>query len=78
MFCFTISQKPVIFIFASMVHDILYQYHWFTNSGYTKKQCEEIFLGEMRKQQFRLAYIYYLGVRIFGFIYWFTKRPNLG
>jgi hypothetical protein len=47
--------------FPSLVHDILYQIR-----VCPRKKADQIFLDMMRSRKFKLAYLYYIAVRLFG------------
>jgi hypothetical protein len=70
------TGRPAAY-YASMVHDVLYQYHKKFKDKITRKQVDLIFLDELRKQNFRLAYIYFLFVRGLGGVYWGAKRKHI-
>ena len=62
-----ITRKPKTY-YSSLCHDIGYRYlrlcpDWFP---YTKIQVDYFFFRLMRQSRFRLAWLYYVGVRIFG------------
>ncbi len=52
---------------ASALHDCLYNEH---NSPLTRKQVDKLLLKELKKIGFTCAYLYYLGVRAFGWMFW--------
>jgi hypothetical protein len=63
------TEKPLTYK-ASMVHDVLYQYHKKFEGKITRKQVDGIFLDELEKAHFLPARMYYMMVRTFGWIYW--------
>jgi hypothetical protein len=56
--------------FASMVHDVLYQFHEEFKGKISRKQVDRIFLDEMEKEHFMPARMYYMMVRALGWMYW--------
>lgn len=52
---------------ASAVHDCLYNEH---NCPLTRRQVDKLLLRELREIEFNCAYLYYLGTRAFGWIFW--------
>lgn len=60
----TITGKAACYT-ASLGHDALYQF----GAG-RRKDADRIFLGEMLKVKFPLAYAYYYAVRVFGWMFW--------
>jgi hypothetical protein len=56
--------------YASMVHDVLYQFHDEFGKKISRKQVDLIFIDELEKGQFIPARMYYLMVRALGGIYW--------
>ena len=53
--------------FASMIHDVLYQYK--RCAPVTRKEADRIFLDMLRESGYMWATIYYLGVRMFGWVF---------
>lgn len=60
------DYKPYTY-YASMIHDVLYQYK--RCAPVTRKEADKIFYKMLKKSGFKLAPIYYLFVRSFG--WWF-------
>jgi hypothetical protein len=56
--------------YASMAHDILYQFRKDLKGFVTRKQADRVFLELLRRDGFQLAEVYYLAVRLFGLTYW--------
>ena len=67
-----LNSKPKTY-YASMAHDILYQFRDQLTGKVTRKQADAIFLEQMKSQQFLLANLYYRGVRMFGGLFWKSK-----
>ena len=59
--------------FASMVHDALYQFLG-AESPISRREADGCFLRLMTESHFRLRYIYWLAVRLFGRFVWHGKR----
>ncbi len=66
------NRKPKTY-YASMAHDILYQFRDQLVGKVTRKQADAIFLEQMKKQHFFLANLYYRSVRMFGGLFWKAK-----
>ena len=60
------TVKPITY-YASMVHDVLYQYK--REHDITRKQTDQLFRELLKKEKFKLATIYYWAVRVFGGFY---------
>lgn len=67
-----LNSKPKTY-YASMAHDILYQFRDQLVGKVTRHQADTIFLEQMKKQNFLLANVYYRGVRMFGGLFWKSK-----
>lgn len=50
---------------ASLVHDVLYQFLK-SNLPYSRKDADRFFLELMKETGFKLRWVYYIAVRIFG------------
>jgi len=53
---------------ASLAHDVLYEYS--ALNLVSRKDADRIFLHEMQKASFKLAKMYFFGVRLMGRFYW--------
>ncbi|MEM6737714.1 MAG: DUF1353 domain-containing protein [Bacteroidota bacterium] len=60
------DYKPYTY-YASMVHDVLYQYK--RCAPITRAEADKIFLYMLKKSGFMWCYVYYIGVRSFGWIF---------
>ncbi len=67
------TMKPKTY-FASLVHDSLYQYYPY--HPFRRKELDVLFLNMMKDANFKLAFIYYLAVRAFGWVFTY-KRPKI-
>ena len=56
--------------FASLVHDVLYQFSNDLKTCITRKQADKEFYYILKSDDFRLARLYYWVVRAFGWIWW--------
>lgn len=65
--------KPKTY-YASMVHDLLYQHRVRLGKEHKvkRKDVDQLFLDELKKEGFKLAQFYYVMVRIFGGLYWYN------
>lgn len=63
--------KPVTY-YASLIHDILYQFR--REIGITRKDADQVFLYYLG--DFRLRYVYYAAVRIFGSVFSWLNREK--
>lgn len=68
------TGKPKTY-FASMVHDALYQF-LDVEGPITRTQADECFLRLMEESEFALRHVYWLAVRLFGYIVWWGKRKK--
>ncbi|MDX2195561.1 MAG: DUF1353 domain-containing protein [Cytophagales bacterium] len=57
---------------ASLIHDVLYQYHKELDKIVKRSQADRIFLEILEKNNFKLAKPYYWAVSAFGWSYWNT------
>ena len=60
------SYKPKTY-YASMVHDVLYQYKRCV--PVTRKEADRIFLYQLREAKWMWAGLYWVGVRLFGWVF---------
>jgi hypothetical protein len=58
--------------FASLVHDVFYQYA--SENLLTRKQVDQLFLSLMLLSGFRGAYLYYFAVRSVAWMFWKGKK----
>ncbi len=72
----TTTGRPITY-YASMVHDILYQFNLEMDGLLKRSDVDKVFFDELKKQNFQLSHSYYFSVRMFGWIYWFfVFRPK--
>ena len=56
--------------YPSLAHDVMYQFlSYFNFKGVTRKMIDDEFRARMKAAGFKLANVYYLGVRLFGGIF---------
>jgi hypothetical protein len=65
------TPTPDSTVLSSLTHDCLCQFRKTLCFKLSKKQIDEIFLGIMLQNRFKLAGIYYRAVRMFGELYSF-------
>jgi len=58
-----------------MVHDALYQFLR-VNSPLNRRQADECFLRLMAESEFSLRYIYWIAVRLFGWLVWRATKAK--
>lgn len=61
--------------YASLVHDALYQFLR-EKCPVSRRQADAFFLQLMKDDDFCLRHIYWLGVRLFGWIVWAGKKSK--
>jgi hypothetical protein len=59
---------------ASLIHDALYQYYLWHEL--TEENIDRLFYQILREQKFKLAWIYYQSVRLFGRLASRVKHPD--
>jgi len=59
--------------YASMVHDIFYQFSPDLKSLITRKEVDDEFYLILKKNKFKSALVYYWAVRFVGWLYWGGK-----
>ena len=69
------TEKPITY-FASMIHDVLYQYK--EKIPLSRKDTDVIFKINLQKDRFKLSVLYYMAVRLFGGWYgkWKTEKSQ--
>ncbi|MDD5439347.1 MAG: DUF1353 domain-containing protein [Candidatus Omnitrophica bacterium] len=56
--------------YASLVHDVLYQFSRDIRYLVMRKQADREFYTILKRDGFKMALLYYWGVRSFGWIWW--------
>lgn len=59
--------------YASMVHDVFYQFNKDVRSLVTRKEVDREFYNILKRDGFRFARAYYYGVRTLGCIWWYFR-----
>lgn len=59
--------------YASLIHDVFYQFAKDVRSFVQRKQVDLEFYKILKRDNFRFAKLYYLGVRALGWIWWYKK-----
>jgi len=65
------TPTPDSTVLSSLVHDCLCQFRKTSCFKLSKKDIDQIFLGIMLQNRFKLAHLYYRAVRMFGEFYAF-------
>ena len=69
---FTTGQSKTYY--ASLVHDVFYQFSSQLKSFIKRREVDEEFYSILKRDNFRLAKFYFLGVHWFGWLFWGKKR----
>ena len=56
--------------YASLVHDVFYQFSKDVKSFVKRKQVDTEFYIILKEDEFRFARLYYYAVRFFGWVFW--------
>lgn len=56
--------------YASMVHDVFYQFSKDVRSFIDRKEVDKEFYNILKRDEFRFAKLYYYCVRALGWIWW--------
>jgi len=56
--------------YASMIHDILYQFHKEITPALKRRDVDKEFYFIMKQNKFRMAFVYYTVVRVLGWWHW--------
>jgi len=56
--------------YASLIHDILYQFSNDIKLLITRKEVDREFYTILKREKFAFAKVYYLAVRAFGWMFW--------
>jgi hypothetical protein len=58
--------------YASLIHDVFYQFSKELLSFVRREDVDREFYTILKRDDFRFASLYYLAVRLFGWIFWYT------
>jgi len=67
------TKKPKTY-YASMIHDVFYQFSYAVKSFVSRKEVDLLFYDILKENNFRLAKVYYGAVRLLGWMFWGKKR----
>ena len=56
--------------YASMIHDVFYQFHREVKSFIKRKEADTEFYNMLRRDGFKPARLYYRSVRLVGWVFW--------
>jgi len=59
--------------YASLIHDVFYQFSKNIRSFVKRKEVDREFLSILKRDGMRFAEVYYVFVRLFGWIWWYRK-----
>ena len=57
--------------YASLIHDVFYQFAKDIRSFVKRKEVDQEFLSILKRDGLRFAKLYYIFVRLFGWIWWY-------
>lgn len=57
--------------YASLIHDVFYQFAKDIRSFVKRKEVDQEFLNILKRDDLRFAKLYYIFVRLFGWIWWY-------
>lgn len=58
--------------YASLIHDVFYQFSKEILFSVRRKDVDREFYTILKRDNFRFAFWYYLAVRLFGWLFWYT------
>jgi hypothetical protein len=56
--------------YASLIHDVFYQFAKDVRSFVRRKEVDREFYNILKRDKFRYALLYYIAVRLFGWLFW--------
>jgi hypothetical protein len=59
--------------YASLIHDVFYQFAKEVRGFVVRKEVDREFYAILKKDGMRCAKVYYLGVRLFGWFWWYKQ-----
>lgn len=59
--------------YASLIHDVFYQFAKDIRSFVKRKEVDREFYNILKRDGMRCAKVYYFGVRLFGWIWWYRR-----
>jgi hypothetical protein len=60
--------------YASLIHDVFYQFSGELRSFVNREEVDREFYSILKRDGMRCAGVYYIGVRIFGWIWWYKRQ----
>lgn len=57
--------------YASLIHDVFYQFSHELKSFIRRREVDREFYIILKNNSFRLAQLYYIAVRLFGWMFWY-------
>ena len=67
------TKEPKTY-YASLIHDVFYQYSYHVKSFIKRKEVDLLFYELLKENNFRLAKVYCGAVRWLGWMFWGKKR----
>ena len=58
--------------YASLIHDVFYQFAKAVRSFIKRKEVDQEFYKILKRDGMRFAGLYYIGVRLFGWAWWYA------
>ena len=59
--------------YASLIHDIFYQFSKGLKSFVKRKEVDAEFYNILKRDGFKFAKLYYIAVRLFGWVFWYKR-----
>jgi hypothetical protein len=59
--------------YASLIHDVFYQFAKEVRAFVKRKEVDREFYTILKRDGLRFAKVYYIGVRLFGWIWWYKR-----
>lgn len=56
--------------YASLIHDVFYQFSKNVRFFIKRKEIDREFYNILKRDKFRCAFLYYIAVRLFGWLFW--------
>jgi len=59
--------------YASLIHDVFYQFSRDLRSFVKRKEVDAEFYNILKRDGFKFAKLYYIAVRLFGWVFWYKR-----
>jgi hypothetical protein len=59
--------------YASLIHDVFYQFSRDLRSFVKRKEVDVEFYNILKRDGFKFAKLYYIAVRLFGWVFWYKR-----